>query len=126
MVKWAGGLIALCGLGHSVGALVQTAPHHAASWLDWALWATPNTDPVAMTPTTGAFWYTFYSFGLPLLLVGAIVLWMGVRGITPPGFIAWGLAAWTTVGAVLSGPSPLLLLLIAAVLLLVRRPRVSR
>lgn len=119
MIKWAGGLIVLCGVGHTLGALVQTAPQYAGSWFSWALWEEHNNDPLAMSHTTAAFWYSVYSFGLPLLLIGVIVLWMGRQGITPPPFIAWSVAAWTAVGAVLSGLSPLLFLLPAAALLLV-------
>ncbi|MBC6449561.1 DUF6463 family protein [Actinokineospora xionganensis] len=115
----AGGLIVLCGLGHSIGALVQTAPHYAGSWFGWALWKEQNNDPLAMSHTTAAFWYSVYSFGLPLLLIGVIVLWLDRRGITPPPFIAWSVAAWTVIGTVLSGFSPLLFLLVAAALLLV-------
>lgn len=126
MIKVAGWIIVLCGLGHTVGALVETAPRHAGSWFAWALWEGQNSDPVAMTPTAAAFWYTLYSFGLPLLMIGLIVLWLDRRGLTPPPFIAWGVVAWTVVGTVLSGLSPLLLLLLAAVLLLVRARRATR
>jgi hypothetical protein len=119
MIKSAGWIIVLCGLGHTVGALVETAPRHAGSWFAWALWEAPNNDPVAMSHPAAAFWYTLYSFGLPLLLIGVIVLWLDRRGLTPPPFIAWSVAAWAVVGTVLSGLSPLLLLLIAAILLLV-------
>ena len=126
MVKWAGVLVVLCGLGHSIGSLVQTAPHHAGSWFGLELWEAHNYDPVAMTHTAAAFWYSVYSFGWPLLLIGVIVLWLDRRGITPPPFIAWGVAAWTVVGTVLAGLSPLLLLLLAAVLLLVAARRSTR
>lgn len=126
MIKWAGGLIVLCGLGHTIGALVETAPRHAAGWFSWALWEPHNNDPLAMSHTTAAFWYSVYSFGLPLLLIGVIVLWLDRRGITPPPFIAWSVAAWTVVGTVLSGLSPLLFLLIAAVLLLIGARRSTR
>lgn len=123
MIKWAGLLIVLCGLGHTIGALVETAPQYAGSWFSWALWEASNNDPLAMSHTTAAFWYTAYSFGLPLLLIGLIVLWLDRQGIIPPPFIAWSVAAWTVVTAVLSGLSPLLLLLIAAVLLLLAARR---
>ncbi|MEV0297639.1 DUF6463 family protein [Nocardia sp. NPDC050710] len=126
MIKWAGWLITLCGVGHTLGALVQTIPHYAEDWFSLALWEKQNTDPIAMTHTTAAFWYTAFSFGPPLIVVGLMVLWLSRRGIAPPPFIAWSVACWTVITAVLSGPSPLLLLLIAAVLLLVGARRAAR
>lgn len=121
MIKWSGWLITLCGIGHTTGALVQTAPHYARDWFGWHLWR--YHDPLAMTHPTAAFWYTAYSFGPPLLAIGLLVLWLDRRGITPPAFLAWGIAAWTLITATLSGPSPLLLLLIVALLLLIAARR---
>lgn len=118
MIKWAGWLITLCGVGHTLGSLIETAPHYAGDWFRWALWEEQNSDPLAMTHTTAAFWYSVYSFGPPLFVVGLTVLWLNRRGIIPPPFIAWCAVAWTSTTTVLSGPSPLLLLLIAAALLL--------
>lgn len=119
MIKWAGWLITLCGVGHTLGALAQTVTRYAEGWFSWALWEEQNKDLVTMSHTTAAFWFSAYSFGPPLIVVGVTVLWLSRRGITPPPFIAWSAASWTLVTAVLSGPSPLLLLLLAAVLLLV-------
>jgi hypothetical protein len=79
-----------------------------------------------MVELTAAFWFTVYCFSVPLILVGLTVLWLQRRGITPPTFIAWTVAAWTLVGEVLSGPSPLVLLLLAAGLLLAGARRATR
>ncbi|GAB2511595.1 DUF6463 family protein [Nocardia heshunensis] len=124
MIKWSGWLITLCGAGHTIGALLQTAPHYAGNWFSGKLWH--NTDPLAMTHPTAAFWYTAYSFGPPLLAIGLLVLWLDRRGITPPPFLAWGIAGWTVITAILSGPSPLPLLLIAALLLLIAARRTAQ
>jgi hypothetical protein len=126
MITWAGGLIALCGLGHTVGALVPTVPRFGAEWIGLVLWQPQHNDALALTSTAAAFWYTWYSFGPLLLLAGLIVLWLGIRGVTPPRFVAWALAGWTVVGTVLSGLSPLILLLPAAVLLLIGAHRAAR
>jgi hypothetical protein len=125
MIAWAGVLITLCGVGHTLGALAQVAPRYAGAWFGWALWEDANRNLAEMSHTTAAFWFTAYSFGPPLVLLGLTVLWLGRRHIAPPPFVAWAMAAWTIVGEVLSGPSPLMLLLIAAVLLLIgdRRAR---
>lgn len=117
MIKWAGWIITLCGIGHTTGSLIQTAPDNAGRWFDGSLWGAGG-DFGAWSEPVATFWYTLYSFGPPLLLVGAAVLWMERRGITPPPFIAWAVAAWTVVTFVASGWSPLPLLLVASGLLL--------
>jgi hypothetical protein len=126
MIKWAGGLIALCGLGHTVGSLVPAAQRFGAEWLTLVLWQPQHNDALAMTHTAAGFWYSWYSFGPFLLLAGLIVLWLGFRGVTPPRFVAWVLVGWTVIGTVLSGVSPLVLLLPAAVLLLIGAHRAGR
>lgn len=118
MIKWAGRIIALCGIAHLLGALWMTAPRYAEGWFGLALWEAQNRNLVEMSHPTAAFWFTVYCFSVPLILVGLTVLWLDRRGVTPPTFIAWTVAAWTLVGEVLSGPSPLVLLLLAAGLLL--------
>jgi len=122
MTKWAGFIITACGVGHTLGALAQTVPRYAEEWFGWALWEEPNRNLVEMSHTTAAFWFSVYSFGVPLILIGLTVFWLGRRNITPP-FLAWALAAWTVVGEVLSGPSPLLLVLLASILLLAEARR---
>lgn len=123
MIKWAGWLITLCGVGHTVGSLVQTLPHYAGDWFRWALW---DGDLVTMNHTTAGFWYSAFSFGPLLILIGLTVVWMERHRITPPAFIAWSAVGWTVVTAVLSGPSPLLLLIVAAALLLAGARRADR
>ena len=121
MIKWAGRIIVLCGVAHLLGALWMTAPRYAAGWFGGALWQERTHNQihlVEMSHSTAAFWFTVYCFSVPLILVGLTVLWLERRGITPPTFIEWTVAAWTIVGEVLSGPSPLVLLLLAAGLLL--------
>lgn len=114
MVKWAGWIIALAGIGHTLGSLVQAAPDHAGTWFDgvWNLGDYPE-----MSDATVAWWYSVFSFGPPLLLIGLTVLWLDRRGMTPPLFISWAMVAWVVVGFVVDGPSPLLILLVAAGLL---------
>ncbi|MGW0885827.1 DUF6463 family protein [Streptomyces sp. NPDC002671] len=122
MVKWAGWIITLAGMGHTLGSLVEAAPDHAGTWFDggWNLGDYPE-----MSDATVAWWYSVFSFGPPLLLIGLTVLWLDRRGMTPPVFIPWAMVAWVVVGFVVDGPSPLLILLVAAGLLLaeVRRTR---
>lgn len=116
MIKWAGWIITLAGIGHTLGSLLETAPDYAGAWFGgvWNLGDYPE-----MSDATVAWWYSVFSFGPPLLLTGLTVLWLARRGMTPPAFIAWAMVAWVVLGFVVDGPSPLLVLLVAAYLLLV-------
>ncbi|MFH5229400.1 DUF6463 family protein [Antrihabitans spumae] len=116
MTKWAGWIITLAGIGHTVGSLAETAPDHAETWFAGTLWS--ETDYTTFSDAATGFWYSAFSFGPPLILLGVIVLWFAHRGITPPAFIAVAIAVWVAITFVASGPSPLLVLLVASGLLL--------
>lgn len=123
MIKSAGWLIIFFGAAHTLGALtVKQAALHAGSWFTGALW---YDDLASMSPANSAYWFSLASFGPPLIVVGATVLWMRSKRITPPSFIAWALGAWTLVGAVVLLRTPWPILLVATVLLLtgIRRAR---
>ncbi|MEU2253623.1 DUF6463 family protein [Nocardia xishanensis] len=123
MIKWAGWLIVLFpGIGHTVGALVETAPDYADDWFSGEGW---RADATAMNYAEATLWYTVFSFGVPFLLIGLMVLWLDRRGITPPAFLAGIVAGWTLITVAVGGPSPLLVLLIAAGLLLVGSRRAA-
>ncbi|WP_309104703.1 DUF6463 family protein [Microbacterium sp.] len=124
MAKWAGWIITLAGAGHTVGSLIETVPAHLGTWFDGQLWS--ETTYTALSEAGVAFWYSAFSFGPPLLLVGVTVLWLDRRGITPPEFIGWAIAAWVVLTFAATGPSPLLLLLIAATLLIIEARGSSR
>ncbi|MFD3704135.1 DUF6463 family protein [Nocardia sp. NPDC058658] len=119
MTLWAGVIITLGGIGHTVGSLVETAPTHLGSWFDGHLW--DQYDYAEWSDSAAGFWYSALSFGPPLLLVGVLVLWMARNGITPPAFLAVALVGWVVITFVASGPSPLPILLIPAGLLLAAR-----
>jgi hypothetical protein len=124
MIKWAGWLIVLFpGIAHSLGAVLETAPTHAEAWFDGEGWVADST---AMNYAEATLWYTVFSFGAPFLMIGLLVLWLDRRGITPPAFLAWMIAAWTVIATAAGGPSPLLALLVASVLLLVASRRAAR
>lgn len=122
MVEWAGWIITLAGTGHTLGSLVEAAPEHAGTWFGgWNLGDYPD-----MSDATVAWWYSVFSFGPPLLLVGLTVLWLNRRGMRPPLFVPRAMALWVVVGLVVDGPSPLLILLVAAGLLLADARRARR
>lgn len=116
MIKWAGWIITLAGVGHTLGSLIETVPGHVGTWFSGPLWS--EGDYVEWSDAAAAFWYSVFSFGPPLLVIGLTVLWLDRRGITPPPFIAWAMATWVIVTFVASGPSPLPVLVVAAGLLL--------
>ncbi|RRS01359.1 DUF6463 family protein [Glycomyces terrestris] len=118
-----GAIITLVGIVHSAVAPLQVAPRHGGAWLDGALWEQVNRDVTEFTPVTGAFWYSYYSFGIPMLLLGVTVLSLGLRGAAAPRVVPWILMLWTVIGEIASGPSPLLLLVLAGVLMLVGAAR---
>ncbi|MBF6415043.1 DUF6463 family protein [Nocardia cyriacigeorgica] len=124
MIKWAGWLIVLFpGIGHTMGSLIESAPKYADEWLDGTGW-TANAN--AMDYAEATLWYTVFSFGVPFLVIGLLVLWMDRHGITPPAFLAWLVAGWTLVTVAVGGPSPLLVLLLVAGLLLAGSRRAAR
>ncbi|MCM6778373.1 DUF6463 family protein [Nocardia sp. CDC159] len=117
MIKWAGWIITLCGVMHTVGALtVEGAARHAGAWFSGELW---NDDLAAMSPANSAYWLSMASFGVPLTVLGVTVLWLDRRGITPPSFIAWTLLAWTVIDAIVLAFTPWPVFLLATVLLLI-------
>ncbi|WP_051713047.1 DUF6463 family protein [Spirillospora albida] len=124
MIKWAGWLITLFGAAHTLLSLtLEKAATHAGTWFSGDLWGEEFT---AMSPAHSAYWFSVASFGVPLILVGLMVLWLDRRGITPPSFIAWTLGIWTVVDAVVLVTTPWPILLVATVLLLAGARRARR
>lgn len=122
MIRLAGWLIVFFGAAHTLGALtIEGAAHHVGEWFSGAL---RHDDLASMSPANSAFWLSLNSFGVPLVLVGLMVLWLHRRGITPPLFIAWVLGIWTIVGAVILTFTPWPILLLATLLLLAGARRV--
>ncbi|MGY5223178.1 hypothetical protein [Nocardia asiatica] len=72
-----------------------------------------------MSPAMASFWLTTGSFGVPLVLVGVLVLWLDRRGIVPPPFVAWTLGIWSALAGVILEPAPWALAWIAVGLLAV-------
>jgi Family of unknown function (DUF6463) len=116
MIKWAGRLIVLYGAAHTLSALTfEGAAGHADAWFSGELW---GEELSSMSPANSAYWLSVGSGGVPLVLIGLLVLWLDRRGITPPPFLAWTLGIWTVVDAVVLGPTPWPILLLANILLL--------
>ncbi|MFC4124296.1 DUF6463 family protein [Nocardia rhizosphaerae] len=113
MIAWAGGILAVVGAGHLLLGLVFSVDYFD-EWLTFQLWGRWLED----TPEVNGFWGVPGGFGLPLAIVGALVLWMNSNGIVPPAFLAWTVLAWGAVCAIIVEPTPAPLLVVAALLLL--------
>lgn len=124
MIKWAGRLIVFYGAAHTLAALtVEGAAKHAGAWFSGELWGADFSD---MSPASGALWLSVNSFGVPLILIGLLVLWLDRRGITPPRFLALALGAWTLLDAAILMLTPWAIMLLASVLLLIGSTRSAR
>jgi hypothetical protein len=96
--------------------LALTAPHHVDAWFSGAVW---DDNLAHMSAANGAYWLTFGSFGVPQTVIGLMVLWLDRRGIVPPSFIAWTLAANAVICGMIFDPfSPWPVDVLSAALLL--------
>lgn len=124
MVRWAGRILVVFGVGHTLGGLILTAPKHADAWMSLKLWS-PDEGVLDMSPAMAAFWLTTGSLGVPVVILGMLVLWLDRRGVVPPPFIAWTLGAWSLVAAWFVEPAPWVLIWLAAGLLIVGNRRAA-
>lgn len=116
MITWAGRILLLLGAGHLLAGFVLTLPRHGGDWFSGALWG-QGGDIMEMSQANSAFWLTGGSFGVPLVLLGGLVVWLDRRDIVPPAFLAVGLAVWSVFAAIVFEPAPWPVVWIAAGLL---------
>ncbi|MFI7643667.1 hypothetical protein [Nonomuraea sp. NPDC049400] len=119
-VVWAGGILALLACLHLSSTALLSADH-LPGWFRGELWFfPPNLDDLAMlAPNVGAFWMVWGSFGVPLGLVGALVVGYGRRGQVPPSYVGVVVGFWALTSAAVLEPSPFVLGVIPAVMLVV-------
>jgi hypothetical protein len=114
-----GGLLAVCGgLFHTVVAALMRSEVWAQI-VDEGFFNTVTLDPSAdRLPMAEAFWFSPGSFGVPLLLLGALATRLTRRGERVPGWLGWGVVAWAVLIGLLSGfdGGTLILLLIGVLL----------
>lgn len=120
MIKWAGRIIAFLGVFHLLTTSFFSF-RYADAWFAGELWF-PDGGLAELGPAGGAFWLTPGSFGVPLALVGLLVMWLDRQGIAPPAFLAWTLGAWVTFSAVIMEPAPWVLVWVPVAMLLKGRP----
>lgn len=115
MIKWASWIIVFYGTAHTLGALtLEGAAHHGGAWFSGGLWGEDFSD---MSAAGSAYWFSLASFGVPLIVIGLMILWLNRRDIAPPRFVSVILGLWTAVDAVVLLLTPWPLLLIASGLL---------
>jgi hypothetical protein len=98
---------------HAVSALITNAGHWPA-WLAGGV----SSNLAGHDPVVAAFWLSWGSFGLPLALLGAVVIGFGRAGRVPPLYLAIGYLIWGVLGGLMA-PSPLLTVLIPGALLII-------
>ena len=127
MLRWAGYTMIAIGLLH-IAVLGMDALPLLGGWASGVLWTTDHWQPVAsqahdMVVNNAAFHATVGSFAGPVIVFGAVVLWMDRRDVTPPAFLGWGLGVWALLASLIMEPSGYPLGLIPAMLLILAARR---
>ena len=128
MRMWAGGIMVAQGAAHGAVSAVA-ARGQVADWLDGVLWgtSTPRADGSEMPQAAAYFWSGPASFAVPLLVLGALVLWLARNDHPVPPFIGWAFGVWGGACAAVNGPAtPFTTALIPAALLVLAASRESR
>ena len=113
LVIWAGLIMILQGAFHGLSALLANADH----WPTW-LAGGVSSSLASQTPSVSAFWLSWGGFGLPLALLGAVLVGLGRAGRVPPLYLPITFMVWGVLGGLMA-PSPLLTALIPGALLLI-------
>lgn len=120
LTVWAGRSTVVIGVAHLVYFALKTRPH-------WGGWAggvlhgrTAIEDPANAVSLSG-FWSLPGSFAVPLILLGLLVSRMARTGQELPGYLAWTLAAWVLLCALVLEPSGFPLGIVPVTLLLLGR-----
>ncbi|WP_418957742.1 DUF6463 family protein [Streptomyces tritici] len=124
MGRWAGRTLMILGAVHLVVLGAQNLDF-VDEWFTGALWGLPREEFIHPSGANGAFWSSIGSFAVPMMLLGALVADLARRSVTVPASIGWGLAVWCVVGAAILEPTPMLLGLVPAALL-IRQARAAR
>jgi hypothetical protein len=75
-------------------------------WLTLELWTAEHWQPLRaqrleLLASNAAFWSTIGSFALPLIMLGAVVIWLDKRQLPVPAFLGWSLLAWIVVASLI-------------------------
>ena len=125
---WAGGIMVAQGAAHGAASAVAArgqVPH----WIDGVLWGTntPRPDGTEMPQAAAYFWSGPASFAAPLLILGALVVYLARNDHPVPAFIGWVVGVWGAACAAIDGPAtPFTTALIPAALLALAGSRENR
>ncbi|MDX0413682.1 hypothetical protein GOC91_27115 [Sinorhizobium medicae] len=64
-------------------------------------WQPLRTQRLEVLASNAAFWSTVGSFALPLIMIGALVVWLGGKHLPLPSFLGWSLLAWIVVASLI-------------------------
>lgn len=105
MIRWSGIALMVIGILHMV-VLGTDAAAEIPGWLRLELWTVEHWQPLRtqrleVLASNAAFWSTVGSFALPLIMIGALVVWLGGKHLPLPSFLGWSLLAWIVVASLI-------------------------
>jgi hypothetical protein len=105
MIRWSGIAMVALGILHMI-VLGIDAVAEIPGWLRLELWTAEHWQPLRaqrleILASNAAFWSTVGSFALPLIIIGAVVIWLDKRRLPIPTFLGWSLLAWITVASLI-------------------------
>lgn len=120
---WAGRIMAFLAVAH-LGLLGVDRARYLSGWLTGGLWQLPGPGS-DLSQSAAAFWLVVGSFAAPVLVLGLLVSWIGRAGGRVPGLVGWGLGAWALAGTLVLEPSPFVLGLVPAAMIVLASRRAS-
>ncbi|TWA47513.1 DUF6463 family protein [Sinorhizobium medicae] len=105
MIRWSGIALMVIGILHMVVLGIDAAAE-IPGWLRLELWTVEHWQPLRtqrleVLASNAAFWSTVGSFALPLIMIGALVVWLGGKHLPLPSFLGWSLLAWIVVASLI-------------------------
>ncbi|BBD38552.1 DUF6463 family protein [Aminobacter sp. NyZ550] len=123
MVKWSAIALISLGIIHML-VLGAEIPAELPNWLSlnlwtWDHWAPLRAQPLDLALSGGVFWQSIGSLAIPLVILGALILWLDRRSLPIPVFVGWGLLVWTAIMTAIMPPSGLTVVFVVSVFLTV-------
>lgn len=93
------------GILHMIVLGIDAVPE-IPGWLRLELWTVEHWLPLRaqrleLLASNAAFWSTIGSFALPLIMLGAVVIWLDKRKLPVPAFLGWSLLTWIIVASLI-------------------------
>lgn len=105
MVRWGGIALIAISILHMIVLGLDAIPE-AQGWLRFELWTSEHnqafrSQPPHIAVSGAAFWSTIGSFAIPLMVLGAWVVWADTNDHPIPSFVGWALLAWVSLAALI-------------------------